>query len=114
VTHRQTPSPLSRNAATKQCPSCGQVFAVTEFRQHKQVECRRILREQRRAAGNVDRRGRVLFVSDGISGGKTWGTYYRKPSGSLKRLVSKHLPLRTSRAAAEADLRLWLDGEGKK
>jgi len=29
--------------------------------------------------------GRVMFVSSGISGGRTWGTYWRKPTGSLKR-----------------------------
>jgi len=29
--------------------------------------------------------GRVMFVHDGISRGESWGTYWRKPSGSLKR-----------------------------
>lgn len=62
----------------------------------------------------IDELGRVLFVADGISGGKWWATYYRKPSGSLKRLASKFLPLRESRLAAEADLRLWADGAGCK
>jgi len=51
-----------------------------------------------------DRRTRILFVSDGISGGRSWATYYRKPSGSLARLKTPRLPLRASRAEAQADL----------
>lgn len=51
--------------------------------------------------------GRILFVHDGISSGKTWATYYRKPSGSLKRVASKDLPLRPTRAEAQSDLDRW-------
>lgn len=51
-----------------------------------------------------DKKNRVLFVSDGISTGRAWGTFYRKPSGSLKRLVSCNLPMRPSREVAQADL----------
>ena len=64
-----------------------------------------------RPAAYIDSKGRILFVSDRISRGKTFCTFYRSDSGSLKRLKSKHLPLRDSRAAAEADLRLWMEGE---
>jgi hypothetical protein len=45
-----------------------------------------------------DAKGRVYFVDRGISragccGGKiTYATYYRKESGSLKRVVTKFLP----------------------
>lgn len=49
-----------------------------------------------------------LLVSDGISNGKTWATYQRKPSGSLRRVCSKHLPLRNSRDEAEKDLKVYI------
>ena len=46
-----------------------------------------------------------LFVGNGISrGSSTWATYYDKPGGSLARLKRVALPLRRTRAAAEADL----------
>ncbi len=43
-----------------------------------------------------------LFVSDGISQGRTWSTYYRTRTGSLRRL--KTMPVRETREAAQADL----------
>lgn len=46
----------------------------------------------------------VVFVSDGISRGRSWGTFYRLPSGSLRRLVRKSLPMRVTRDEAQADL----------
>lgn len=46
-----------------------------------------------------------VFVDRGISDGSAWGTYYRKPNGSLKRITS--LPLRQSREAAQKDLDAW-------
>jgi len=52
----------------------------------------------------IDDHGRMLMVSDGISGGQVWMTCYRKPSGGSKRLTSKHLPLRDTREEAQADL----------
>ena len=58
--------------------------------------------------------GRELFVSDGISAGKAFMTVYRKPSGAIKRFVSKWLPIRGSRAEAEADLLAWAQKHGAK
>jgi hypothetical protein len=52
----------------------------------------------------LDDRGRVLFVSDGISDGQAWGTFHRKANGSLQRLVSKHLPLQDGEWLAQEDL----------
>jgi ParB/RepB/Spo0J family partition protein len=52
----------------------------------------------------LDDQGRELFVSDGISGGRTWGTYRRKPTGSLERVTSSALPLRPTRDRAQRDL----------
>jgi hypothetical protein len=49
-----------------------------------------------------------LVISDGISKGKTWGTYRQLPNGSLKRVVSPQLPLRATKSQAEADLATWL------
>ncbi len=46
--------------------------------------------------------GRVLFVDDGISKGKVWGVYYRKPNGSLKRF--RPIPLCVTPSAAQASL----------
>ena len=56
-----------------------------------------------------DDQARELFVSSGISAGpaRWWGTFYRKPNGSLKRLVSRHLPMRRDRDQAQAELDAW-------
>ncbi|MCL4514703.1 MAG: hypothetical protein M1379_03825 [Firmicutes bacterium] len=52
--------------------------------------------------------GRILFVHDGISDGKWWGTFYRKASGSsLKRFVAPSLPMREQKAQAEKDLEFY-------
>jgi hypothetical protein len=51
-----------------------------------------------------DHQGRILFVHCGISGGKTWGTYYRKSPTHLRRVVSPALKLRETREQAQADL----------
>lgn len=37
---------------------------------------------------------RILFVSDGISDGHAWATFYRKPNGSLRRMATPKLPMR--------------------
>lgn len=50
-----------------------------------------------------------MFVHDGISNGRSWGTYRRMPTGSLERVVSARLPLRDTREEAEADLRRYLE-----
>lgn len=44
----------------------------------------------------------ALFVSDGLSDGRTWSTYYRTRTGSLRRL--KTMPVRETREEAERDL----------
>lgn len=50
-----------------------------------------------------------LFVSDGISGGRWWATYRRKPgTGSLQRFKSPALPCRPTREEAERDLAAYL------
>jgi hypothetical protein len=48
--------------------------------------------------------GKILFVADGISAGKNFGTFFRKPTGNLKRVRSPHLPMRANRAEAQDDL----------
>ena len=62
----------------------------------------------------IDQKGRKLFVSSGISGGDMWGTFFRKPTGSLKRITSKFLPMRRSKQAAQADLDQYAQKKGKK
>ncbi len=52
--------------------------------------------------------GDRFIVSDGLSKGKTWATYERKPNGVLRRVVSRYLPARKTREEAEADLDCWL------
>jgi hypothetical protein len=65
-----------------------------------------------------DANGRVYFLHRGISragccGGKiTYATYYRKASGSLKRVVTKFLPVRDSRQLAETDLAIYAAKNG--
>jgi ParB/RepB/Spo0J family partition protein len=56
--------------------------------------------------------GRALFVSDGISQGKSWATYWRKASGSLARLRSPNLPERVTREEAQDDLDTWAEARG--
>lgn len=52
----------------------------------------------------IDQKGRRLFISDGISSGAKWGTFFCKPNGSLKRIKSTALPMRRAKEAAQADL----------
>ena len=52
----------------------------------------------------------IVFVSDGISEGRHWTTYYRKPdNGSLKRVVSAKLQTRDTREEAQNDLDDWAE-----
>ena len=51
------------------------------------------------------------IVSSGISGSTgptSWGTYVRRPTGSLRRVCSIDLPLQPTREKALADLAFWL------
>lgn len=52
---------------------------------------------------------RTVFVSDGISQGTSWGTFFRTASGSLKRLTSPRLPMRPTKEEAQRDLDAWVD-----
>jgi hypothetical protein len=62
-----------------------------------------------------DFRGRELFVSDGISSGKTWMTCYCVPgSGGTHRLKSPSLPLRSTREEAQRDLDQYAARKGFK
>jgi hypothetical protein len=45
-----------------------------------------------------------LFVSSGL-GGDSWATYRRRPTGSLERVKSPKLPLRTTEREALLDLK---------
>lgn len=47
---------------------------------------------------------RTIFVSDGISQGKSWGTFFWTATGSIKRLTSPKLPMRPTKEQAQADL----------
>ena len=54
-----------------------------------------------------DGHGLVFFVSDGVSGGEVFMTVKQKlnsRASGTHRVVSKNLPLRKSRVAAEIDL----------
>ena len=55
----------------------------------------------------TDRLGQVLFVSDGLSNGDRWGTFWRKTNGSLCRLKSPRLPMRPTFAEAQDDLDVY-------
>ncbi len=52
----------------------------------------------------IDGNGQILKVSSGISNGETWMTCRVKPSGSLRRVKSKFLPLRGTKEEAQRDL----------
>ena len=51
-----------------------------------------------------DRKGRVLFVHDGISGGKWWATYWRPRPWTLRR--SRYPELAPRRTPVEAQRNL--------
>ncbi|MBE3131536.1 MAG: hypothetical protein IMZ54_12590 [Acidobacteria bacterium] len=51
-----------------------------------------------------DKNGHELFVSDGLCDGRLFGTFYRKPSGSLRRYTSPALPMQPTAELAQADL----------
>lgn len=52
----------------------------------------------------MDNSARVFFVSAGISRGTSFMTCCRTANNSLQRIKSPALPVRTSAAAAQADL----------
>ncbi len=55
---------------------------------------------------------RVLFVTDGISGGKSWFTGYRTDTGAIKRFTSPACPIRQTREEAQHDLDLIASRRG--
>lgn len=54
-----------------------------------------------------------IFVAAGL-GGDTYGTFYRKPNGSLKRITSSNLPMRDLPENAQADLDAYAEKRGLK
>ena len=58
------------------------------------------------ATGYLDSDGHAIFVASEI-GGKEFGSFKRRASGSLKRVVSKALPMRATADAAQRDLDKW-------
>ena len=52
----------------------------------------------------------MLFVADGISQGRQWGTFYGKANGALAR--HRGLPMRGTRDEAEQDLREYAGRKG--
>lgn len=64
------------------------------------------------AAGKkyVDHRDRLIFVSKGI--GSLFGTFRRKPGGSLKRVVSSKLPMVRTREEAQEALDAYANALG--
>ncbi len=52
--------------------------------------------------------GRILSINDGLSNGKTWGTYETKANGALRRIVSRRLPLRDNIKTAWEDFHWWV------
>jgi hypothetical protein len=51
----------------------------------------------------LDKKGRLLFVAQGL-GENTWGTFYRtKEGGGKHRVKSPALPIRKTRTQAEDD-----------
>lgn len=60
-----------------------------------------------------DSDGRLLFVHDGISKGRWWGTFrWRSTTRSLQRKKSVDLPMRTTRALAQQDLDAYATRRG--
>jgi hypothetical protein len=56
--------------------------------------------------------GTTLFVDDGIGNGREWGTFYEKANGSLKRVVSKAMPMVPDRNEAQRNLDKWAQSHG--
>ncbi|OGS01438.1 MAG: hypothetical protein A2V88_13995 [Elusimicrobia bacterium RBG_16_66_12] len=95
------------------CEVCGRTDVSVTRRDHLGVTfyeiCRAVLA---RAARYIDYQGRELFICSGISCMRAWTTYYRKPSGSLKRVTSPCLPIRENPKQAQDDLDLWAQRGG--
>ncbi len=53
-------------------------------------------------------------VSQGIGSSGPWMVFERRPSGSLRRICSKALPIRASREEVQEDLRKWLEQKGPR
>jgi len=62
--------------------------------------------------GFVTRDGRKLFVCDGLTSGRYWGTFFKKANGSLARFKTANLPMRPKKRDAEEDLRRYAEVNG--
>jgi len=62
----------------------------------------------------IDRYGKKLFISDGISKGKQWGTFCRNKKGSLQRIKSPDLPMVDTKLKAQNMLNQWAHAKGYK
>ncbi len=51
----------------------------------------------------LDKKGRLLFVAQGIGHPPSFGTFYRGLSGAKHRVKSSALPMRYTREEAERD-----------
>ncbi len=57
----------------------------------------------------LDKKGRLLFVSNGIGQPPTYGTFYRKnPGGGKRRVKSRNLPMRRTKREAEKDFEWYV------
>ena len=56
--------------------------------------------------------GCAVLVSDGISRGESFGTFKIKASGSLKRVISKDMPMVSTREEAQKNLDRWAEKNG--
>lgn len=55
---------------------------------------------------------RKYFIYDGISSGKSWGTFFRNEKGKLKRFKSILLPMRDTKEEAVKDLKNYAEKRG--
>lgn len=53
--------------------------------------------------------GKKYFICDGISMGKSWGTFFRNDKGKLKRFKSILLPMRDTKEEASKDLKNYAE-----
>ena len=63
-------------------------------------------------SGYVDKRGRFLFVSDGISDGTEWAAYYRSDPGTLKRFNPRVIAVSKTKDKAEEALKKYAEDHG--
>jgi hypothetical protein len=62
----------------------------------------------------LDENGQQIFVSDGISKGRQWGTFRRNKNGALQRIKSTALPMVGTKSEAQRMLNSWAEAKGYK